>query len=75
MASKKEKEITWEEQQAILRELDSLYLEIRRYDYIGIKIATGVSTIEEYADKLEYVQTLRDKINELKAKLPESYTL
>ncbi len=67
--------MTWEEQQAILRELDSLYLEIKRYDYIGIKIATGVATIEEYADKLEYVQTLRDKINELKAKLPESYTL
>lgn len=67
--------MTWEEQQAILRELDSLYLEIKRYDYIGIKIATGVATIEEYADKLEYVQTLRDKINELKAKLPDSYTL
>lgn len=68
-------DLTWEEQQVILRELDSLYLEIRRYDYIGIKIATGVATIEEYAGKLEYVQTLRDKINELKAKLPESYTL
>lgn len=73
MASKKE--ITWEEQQEILRKLDDLYSEIKRYDYIGIKIATGVATIEEYADKLEYVQTLRDKINELKAKLPESYTL
>ena len=68
-------DLTWEEQQAVIRELDSLYLEIRRYDYIGIKIATGVATIEEYSDKLEYVQTLRDKINELKAKLPDSYTL
>lgn len=68
MASKNT--LTWEEQEEIRRQVDSLYMEIKSYDYIGVKIATGVATIEEYADKIAYVETLREKIRELSAKLP-----
>lgn len=69
MTSKKEKELTWEEQQEILRKLDSLYLEIKSYDYIGIKIATGVATIEDYAEHIARMEELRTQIRELKAKI------
>lgn len=63
--------LTWEEQEEIRRQVDSLYMEIKSYDYIGVKIATGVSTIEEYAKEIAYVETLREKIRELSAKLPK----
>ena len=61
--------MTWEEQQAILQKLDSLYLEIKSYDYIGIKIATGVSTIEDYAEQIAHMEELRTQIRELEAKI------
>lgn len=59
----------WEEQQEILQKLDSLYLEIKRYDYIGIKIATGVATIEDYAEQIAHMEELRTQIRELEAKI------
>lgn len=61
--------MTWEEQQEILQKLDSLYLEIKRYDYIGIKIATGVSTIEDYAEQIAHMEELRTQIRELEEKI------
>lgn len=61
--------ITWEEQQEILQKLDSLYLEIKSYDYIGIKIATGVSTIEDYAEQIAHMEELRTQIRELEEKI------
>lgn len=67
--------LTWEEQEEIRRQVDSLYMEIKSYDYIGVKIATGVSTIEEYAEEIAYVETLREKIRELSAKLPKYDTV
>lgn len=68
--------ITWEEQQEILRKLESLYLEIKSYDYIGIKIATGVATIEDYAEQIAQMEELRTQIRELEAKIePNKYKL
>jgi hypothetical protein len=68
--------ITWEEQQEILRKLESLYLEIKSYDYIGIKIATGVATIEDYAEQITHMEELRKQIRELEAKIkPTNYKL
>lgn len=68
--------ITWEEQQAILQKLEGLYLEIQRYDYIGIKIATGVATIEDYAEQIAHMEELRKQIRELEAKIePNNYKL
>lgn len=61
--------MTWEERQEILQKLDSLYLEIKSYDYIGIKIATGVSTIEDYAEQIAHMEELRTQIRELEAKI------
>lgn len=68
--------MTWEQQQEILRRLDDLYSEIKSYDYIGVKIATGVATIEEYADKIAYMEKLRKQIRELETKIePNEYKL
>lgn len=39
--------------------------ELATYDYIGIKIATGVATIEDYAKQIAYAESLRIKIREL----------
>lgn len=38
---------------------------LQEYDYIGIKIAMGVATTEEYADEIAYTQQLRAEINDL----------
>lgn len=43
--------------------------EISTYDYIGVKIATGVATIEEYKNQIAYCETLRKRINELEEEL------
>lgn len=51
-------------------------LEIQRYDYIGIKIATGVATIEDYAEQIAHMEELRKQIRELEAKIePNNYKL
>lgn len=46
-------------------DIDILKEELRQYDYIGVKIAMGVATIEEYADKIAYTEELRSRIREL----------
>lgn len=46
-------------------QVTQLKAELASYDYIGTKIAMGVATKEEYADKIAYTETLRAKINEL----------
>lgn len=45
-----------------IRQLKS---ELATYDYIGVKIAMGVATKEEYAKEIAYTETLRAKIREL----------
>lgn len=40
-------------------------------DYIGVKIATGRATVEEYADKIAEMNALADKVNELRQKISE----
>ena len=50
-------------------EIEKLKRELATYDYIGVKISMGVSTREEYADKIAYTETLREKIRELESKL------
>ena len=61
--------MTWEERQEILHKLESLYLKIKSYDYIGTKIATGVATIEDYAEQIAHMEELRTQIRELEAKI------
>lgn len=61
--------MSWEQQQEILQKLEGLYLEIQSYDYIGVKIATGVATIEEYAEQIAQMEKLRTQIRELESKV------
>lgn len=35
------------------------------YDYIGVKIATGVATIEDYKDEIAEAEAIRKEIREL----------
>lgn len=39
--------------------------ELATYDYIGVKIAMGVATTEEYQKQIAYTEELRAKIREL----------
>ena len=51
------------------QEIASLKAELATYDYIGVKIATGCATIEEYADKIAYCEKLRANIREIEAEM------
>ena len=44
---------------------------LRALDYIGVKIATGRATIEEYADEIAEMSRLADKVNQLRAEIKE----
>ena len=50
-------------------EIETLKEELATYDYIGVKIAMGVATREEYKDKIEYTESLRIKIRKLESEL------
>ena len=46
-------------------EIELCKSKLEKYDYIGIKIATGRATIEDYAVQIAEMRELADKINEL----------
>ena len=45
--------------------IKNLKEQLSQYDYRGIKIAMGVATKEEYADKIAITENLRQQIREL----------
>lgn len=45
--------------------INDLKEELATYDYIGVKIATGVATKEEYSKEIAYCESLRNRIREL----------
>ena len=45
-----------------IKELKEL---LKSYDYIGIKIATGCATIEQYKKEIELCEEMRKEINKL----------
>ena len=51
--------------QSKIVEIEALKQELSTYDYIGVKIAMGVATKEEYAKEIAYTEELREKIREL----------
>lgn len=51
--------------------INALKKELSEYDYIGVKIAQGVSTKEEYADKIAYCESPCQQIRELEKGLDE----
>lgn len=46
-------------------EIQMLKQELANYDYIGVKIAMGVATTEEYQEQIAYTEELRAKIRAL----------
>lgn len=46
-------------------EIQMLKQELTNYDYIGVKIAMGVATTEEYQEQIAYTEELRAKIRAL----------
>lgn len=50
-------------------QIASIDAEFRSLDYIGIKIATGRATIEEYQNEITRMNQLADEKNELEIKL------
>lgn len=48
-----------------LVEIQALKQELANYDYIGVKIAMGVATIDDYKEQIAYTEELRAKIREL----------
>lgn len=46
-------------------EIQALKQELANYDYIGVKIAMGVATTEEYQEQIAHTEKLRAKIREL----------
>lgn len=49
-------------------EIQMLKQELANYDYIGVKIAMGVATIDDYKEQIAYTEELRAKIRELEDK-------
>lgn len=47
------------------REIAELKKELAEFDYIGVKIATGVATVDEYAEQIAHCENLRRRIREL----------
>lgn len=52
-------------EQERLESIRVLKEELAKYDYIGIKIAMGLATHEEYMDEIIYTETIRDTIRML----------
>ena len=46
-------------------EIQALKQELANYDYIGVKIAMGVATAEQYKEQIAHTEKLRTKIREL----------
>ena len=44
---------------------------LRDHDYIGIKIATGRATVEDYADEIAQMSVCAEKVDALKAEIAE----
>lgn len=51
-----------------IKRIKLLKEELKKYDYIGIKIATGCATIEQYKAEIELCEQLRKEINKLESK-------
>ena len=57
------------EKETLEQEKYELELWLRQHDYIGVKIATGRATIEEYSDVIAEMQEKAERINEIDAEL------
>ena len=51
------------------KEYEELEVWMRQHDYVGVKIATGRATIEEYADVIAEMGENANRINEIRKEL------
>ena len=63
--ARKQDMILAESKKANKEHINSLKQELATYDYIGVKLAMGVATKEEYAEQIAYTEKLREQIREL----------
>ena len=52
--------------------IQKLKKELSEYDYIGVKIATGCATIEQYAKQIAYCEEIRKQIRRLSGQVVEN---
>ena len=57
--------------QSLIKEKSDLETWLRSHDYIGVKIATGRATVEEYADVIAEMTVKANMINEINEELRE----
>lgn len=50
-------------------QIQALKNELAAYDYIGVKLAMGVATREEYAEEIAHTETLRQRIRTLESEV------
>ena len=50
-------------------QIEQLKAELARYDYIGVKLAMGVATREEYAAEIAHTELLRQQIRVLESEV------
>lgn len=50
-------------------QIEQLKVELARYDYIGVKLAMGVATREEYAAEIAHTEVLRQRIRALESEV------
>lgn len=50
-------------------QIEQLKVELARYDYIGVKLAMGVATKEEYAEEIAHTEELRQQIRVLEGEV------
>lgn len=50
-------------------QIEQLKAELARYDYIGVKLAMGVATKEEYAEEIAHTEELRKQIRVLEGEV------
>lgn len=50
-------------------QIEQLKAELARYDYIGVKLAMGVATKEEYAEEIAHTEVLRKQIRVLESEV------
>lgn len=62
-------EYTPTELEETYQKLYAAQAELAEMDYIGVKIATGRATAEQYADKIERMNVLAEEINTLRDKI------
>ena len=67
--AKKAQLVEQENKQSLAQELSQCESRLKELDYIGVKIATGRATKEEYLTEIEEMNNLANRVNEIREAL------